>query len=75
MIAILQVIFLVLKLLGALLWILISSPFRRAFARWTFWRTLRRYGLSYAEAEELTDAFRPGLRIGDFVRAARVRIG
>ena len=74
MIAILQIVFLILRLLGTLLWTLLTNPFRRAFARWTFWRTLRRCGLNLSEAEELTGAYRPGLRLGDVFRAARVRV-
>jgi len=69
MIAILQVVCLILRLLGALLGILITSPFRRLRARWVFWRGLRRHGLTYGEAEELTEAYRPGLRLGDIIRA------
>lgn len=74
MLAILQVAFLILKLLGRLLGVLIGSPFGKLRARWIFWRKLRRYGLSYAEAEELTAAYRPGIRVRDLVRAARVRV-
>jgi len=74
MIAILQIVFMILRLLGMLLWTLLTSPFRRAFARWTFWRTLRRFGLSLREAEELTDSYRPGLRLGEVFRAARARV-
>ena len=74
MIAILQIAFLILRLLGRLLGMLIWSPFRRVRVRWVFWRTLRRRGLSFAEAEELTAEYHPGIRIGDVVRAARAQV-
>ena len=61
----------IVRLVFRLLGVLLVNPVRRLRVRWTFWRRLRRAGLSYAEVEELSAAYRPALRIRDLVRLTR----
>jgi len=75
MASILCVPFLILRLVTSILAVLLESPLRGRRARWTFRRTLRRAGLTTAEADALSDAYRPGLGWRDLARVARLRVG
>jgi hypothetical protein len=67
--------FLIVRLVLSIGAVLLSSSLAGWRARRAFRRSLRRAGLTLAEADALTAEYRPGIRLRDLARAVRIRGG
>jgi len=71
--AALEVVFHIVRLLGAIVGIVLGTAFMKRRSVRTFYRTLRRVGLTQDEADLLTERYDLGIGVCEMLRALKIR--